>query len=403
MLTHLLLLLQHKQLQRKSGHWSDDVLLLLQPLSCEQQQSESPISTPGIPAPAAAGAAAAAELEDSARAVSAAAAGQHSRSAAAHSAATRHAVSACPVDELNFFATFLPLHTLLSVERSSAADAVSSGAGTGKAQQMQAAPATVGGSAAVDAAATAASLQSWSAVESSCDDSAAAAGGHRLTNSSSSSNGSSRHSQHSKSIGELLKAAGGSAASALLSDAAQRGTMRCAHVGSHADAAGTAASIAAAVSAGQLLALHVQHQDTAHTVAYSALELAGRLLHGTAGQQGFGVLLVQGQSHEHVHARTHGHGNTHAHGHGSTGVGDVQQGAGAGGGSAAAAEAQQYRQQKQHGRVATDASMDVGGFGAAFYGLGGWNGDRSGQQQQGVQHRHGQEVWLCIVPLGVAS
>jgi hypothetical protein len=391
MLTHLLLLLQHKQLHRKSGHWGDDMLLLLQPLSCEQQQSESPVSTPGNPAPAAA----AAGLEDSMQAVSAAAAAdQYSRSAAA----TRHAVSTCPVDELNLFATFLPLHTLLSVERSSAADAVSAGAGTGEVQQMQAAPATFGGSAAVDAAATAASLQSWSAVESSCDDAAAAAGGHRLTNSSSS-NGSSRHSQHSKSINELLKAAGGSAASALLSDAAQRGTLRCAHVGSHADAAGTAASIAAAVSAGQLLALHVKHQDAAHAVTYSALELAGRVLHGTAGQQGFGVLLVQGQSHEHVHARGHGH----AHGHGSAGGGDVQQGAGAGGGSAAAAEAQQYHQQKQHGRVATDASMDVGGFGAAFYGLGGWNGDRSGQQQQGVQHRHGQEVWLCIVPLGVAS
>jgi hypothetical protein len=46
--------------------------------------------------------------------------------------------------------------------------------------------------------------------------------------------------------------------------------------------------------------------------------------------------------------------------------------------------------------------MDVGGIGAAFYGLGGW-GERTGQQQQGLSHKHGQEVWLCVVPLSVEA
>jgi hypothetical protein len=56
--------------------------------------------------------------------------------------------------------------------------------------------------------------------------------------------------------------------------------------------------------------------------------------------------------------------------------------------------------QHQHHGKADDVSMDVGGIGAAFYGLGGW-GERKGQQQQGLSHKHGQEVWLCVVSLNV--
>jgi hypothetical protein len=156
------------------------------------------------------------------------------------------------------------------------------------------------------------------------------------------------------------------------------------------------------VAGGHVLALHVKQASAAHAVVYTALELAGRALHGSGSSQqqqqqqqdlSFGVLLVQGQGHEHVHARAHGHG-------GRAGASDA---AGASGPGAAAAAgvsdtAQQHHHHQQH--KAADASMDVGGIGAAFYGLGGW-GDRSGgQQQQGVSHRHGQEVWMVVVSLG---
>lgn len=381
LLTHLLLLLQHKQLHRKSSRWSDNMLLLLQPLSCDPLPEST--TTPGVPAAASA---AAAGLVDgsSAQAVSA---GQHSsRSAAAHSGAwPRHSTSACPVDELRFFATFLPLHTLLSVERSSAAEAVAAGAGA--AVQQVPAPGLLGPAAAAgrEAAATAASWQNWSPADSSCDELAAAANG-----SSSHTNGSVRHGHHTKSISELLKAASGSASAALLCDAVQRGALRSMNVGLHTDVASTAASVVAAVRAGQVLALHVKHGDAAHALAYSALDMACRLLHGAAGQQGFGALLVQGQNHEHVHARTHGH----AHGMLSSPGAAALDGQYTAGAAVAGAAGE---------RGATDASMDVGGFGAAFYGLGGWGDDRGTQQHQGVLHKYGQEVWLCVVPLGVAA
>jgi hypothetical protein len=170
--------------------------------------------------------------------------------------------------------------------------------------------------------------------------------------------------------------------------------LRSIHVGPHAEPSGTAASVVAAVASGEVLGLHVKNHPTAHAVAYLALELASSARHASTQMQplGFGVLLVQGHGHEHVHARAHGHA------HGSAGGSD---GAHAGGSDSAAAEAAGHPQQ-HHSRMQGDASMDVGGIGAAYYGLGGW-GDRSGQQQHGVLHRHEQEAWLCVVPFHVGS
>jgi hypothetical protein len=51
--------------------------------------------------------------------------------------------------------------------------------------------------------------------------------------------------------------------------------------------------------------------------------------------------------------------------------------------------------------VHSDASMAVGGFGAAFYGISGKESGRGGEHW--LQHRHAQEMWLCVVPLTLAE
>jgi hypothetical protein len=367
MLTHLLLLLQHKQLHKKSDHWGSDTLLLLQPLGCDPMPDAAVSTAAGL-------AAAAAGLSDGLVTHSTATRDQ-GRSSLVQSVSGLQPVScACAVAELKLFASFMPLHTLLSVEHGSTA---------GHAR----APAPDG-----TAASSSASLQSWSAADSSMEDplSTPSSGGRPHS-------GSRAGSRLNRSSGELLKAAsssGSSAVAALLLDAAEQGRLRSIHVGPHAEPAGTAASVAAAVASGEVLGLHVKNHPAAHAVAYSALDLASSALHAPTQAQplGFGVLLVQGNGHEHVHARAHGHV------HGSAGGMD---GAHAVGSDSAAAEVVLHLQQ-HHSRVQGDASMDVGGFGAAYYGLGGW-GDRSGQQQQGVLHRHEQEAWLCVVPFHVGS
>lgn len=385
MLTHLLLLLQHKQLHKKSGNWDSNTLLLLQPLSCEHTSEAAPLQL-----------AAGARLQDSAQLLStaAAAASQPGSGTVVHSGAgaAHYLDCECPVDELRFFATFMPLQTLLSVEHSSSA-ATAAGCGAGA---LHAAAAGAEGT--LDAAAagsayssSAASLQSLSAADSSTEE--------QPTSSRTRPHSSSKHVRHSKGGGELLKAASSSSsgAAAFLLDAAERGRLHCVRVGPHTDAAATAASIASAVTGGRVLALHVKQASAAHAVVYPALELASRALHGLGSQQqqdlSFGVLLVQGQGHEHVHARAHGHG-------GRAGTSDAEAAAAAGAGAAAAGASDAAQQHHHQHLKAADASMDVGGIGAAFYGLGGW-GDRSGgQQQQGVSHKHGQEVWMVVVCLG---
>lgn len=187
----------------------------------------------------------------------------------------------------------------------------------------------------------------------------------------------------------LIDAAGRScsATGALLLAALGQQRLKCVRVGSHTDASSVAGSVMRAVERGTVEALHVKGSPAAHAVAYTALGLAaGQLL---AGQQprGFGVLLVPGHAHEHVHAVPQGHA--------AATTADAA--------AAAAHRASEQQHQHHHGgsRVQSDASMAVGGFGAAFYGIGDSSADRAAEHW--LQHRHAQEMWLCVVPLAAAE
>lgn len=376
-LTHLLLLLQQKQLHRQ-----EDTVLLLQPLSCDSPSAAAASSSAAGPGDQ--------HQQASQRA-------GHSRSSVLQPGLGGQQLScACSADELSFFATFMPLHTLLSVERCSTGTQAAAGAAAPPAIHT---PGGLTGRAAaelvssgtwesVDAArasieASGSGMRSWSGAESSSEE-------HRTPRTSSSS----RHSKQHRANSALLQAADSSSSgvAAVLADAVARGCLQSLRVGPHADVEATAASIKAAVKAGQVLSLHVQDQAAAHSVSYAALDLAYRELQSAAQQPAsFGVLLVEGQSHEHVHATPHKYSSAVAM--------DMQHGGAAG--VAAAAGAVQHHH--QHTGRPADASMDVGGIGAAFYGLGGYGDRSSQQQQQGVLHKRGQAVWLCVVPLSVVA
>lgn len=398
-LTHLLLVLQNKQLLKQQR----GTLLLLQPVSCNPQQMAA--AAPSTPVAAAAAAAAELSLQGPSG-------GRRSSSSSGRSTVLRPGASSqewvvsceCDADEVKLFATFIPVSTVLSLEAATATAATSAAAAAAKdGSRASAEPAGMSvciqseaerkGSVSVEPSSHA-TLRSWSAAESSSEE---PAGSSSSSRHSSSSQHSSRHAS------ELLRAASNSSSSsgaaALLADAAGRGRLRSIKVGPHADPAATAASIMTAVVAGEVLSLQVKGQAAAHTVAYAALQYASRELHSSSQAVGLGVLLVQGQGHEHVHAKSQGHS--------SAGSLDGQQAAGtaAAGAAAAAADATQaLHQHQQHAaRVITDATMNVGGFGAAFYGLGAWAGGPSSHPAQPMQHQHGQEVWLCVVPLRVAA
>jgi len=120
------------------------------------------------------------------------------------------------------------------------------------------------------------------------------------------------------------------------------------------------------------VALHVKGHAAAHAAAYTALHLAAARLGDVRVAAICAVLLVPGNGHQHVHAVQHV-------------MPDIVAGAGTIHGS----------------RVVPDASMDMGGFGAAFYGS--QAGSNSVSAEPGattqLQHIHAQEIWLCLLPL----
>jgi hypothetical protein len=303
----------------------------------------------------------------------------------------------CSIDELKFWTTVVPLEMLLGLlqppqqlsEEASGLDTI--------------APAVVSSSS-VNASTMSlldgtfpfsmeSSTEEWQMPASNSSNGTVHVTVRSSSSSSAAASSSKRDGSSASSSGSpeaaLLDAAGRScsATGALLLAALAQQRLKCVRVGSHADAASVAGSVARAVTTGTVEALHVKGSAAAHAVAYTALEVAaGQLL---AGQhpQGFGVLLVPGQAHEHVHAVPQGHAAAAAL-------------TAAEGGAAGRAGEQQHHHHGS-GRVQSDASMAVGGFGAAFYGISDSSNSRAGEHW--LQHRHAQEMWLCVVPLALAE
>lgn len=354
-LTHLLLMLQHKQ------HHSDALsTLVMQPVDCEAHHSKA-AQSPGSAAAAAAG------VASSSTVVHIGHQGYQHRGVCGTNAAVKLWVTAMPLAAV----------LILQAEPHAAADRaahaghnISSAVSSGSSMS----PSSV-------------SLFDGSlsfSMESSSDESAAglSPNGTVLVLSSGSNSSSSASKQHSRgkdtAEAALLAAASSSSSSAaaLLCESASNSAMKHIRVGKHADAAVVVAAVVKAVAAGLVISLHVKGHATAHTVAYGALQAAASsLVSAESSSRSFGVLLVPGAAHEHVHAVTHGY-------------------------TAAESVAGTGHKADHSSRAAGDASMAVGGFSAAFYGIGG--GGRAAGDHGGLQHRHAQEVWLCVVPFGQA-
>jgi hypothetical protein len=381
-LSHLLLFLQHRQVQEQQGS-----LLLLQPVDCERPQAPTAAVAAGVGGIISSGSSSAVVTP----------AGQQ-----------RQHAGSCSVDELKFWTTAVPLEVLLGMlqpqqQQQQQQAEVAGGPGTSAVAQ-----ASGSSSSAVNASSASlldgtfpfsmeSSTEEWQVPTSSngtvrvtvSSNSAAAVSASASSRASGNVSGSSSSSSNGAEAA-LLDAAGRScsATGALLLAALARQRLKCVRVGSHADASSVAGSIMRAVAEGKLEALHVKGSPAAHAVAYTALEIAaGQLLAGNR-PVGFGVLLVPGHAHEHVHAVPQGH-------------------AAAAAGSADAAAAHRASEQHHHhtssssSRVHGDASMAVGGFGAAFYGISDSSSGRGGEHW--LQHRHAQEMWLCVVPLALSE
>jgi hypothetical protein len=378
-LSHLLLFLQHRQVQEQQGS-----LLLLQPVDCERPQAPS---APG-------------------------ASSSSSSTVVTPAGQQRQQAGSCSIDELKFWTTVVPLEVLLGMlqpqqqKQQQQQGEVLAGSGTSAAVQ-------VSGSSSSAVNASSMSLLDGTftfSMESSTEDwqmPTSGSGKVTVIVSSSSSNAAPAASAPSRAAANgssssssgsaeaaLIDAAGRScsATGALLLAASAQQRLKCVRVGSHADASSVAGSIMRAVTAGKLEALHVKGSPAAHAVSYTALELAaGQLLAGNC-PHGFGVLLVPGHAHEYVHAVPQGHAAAAA----AAGPADAAA-------TAAHRAAGQHTEQHHAGssRVHSDASMAVGGFGAAFYGIGDRESGRGGEHW--LQHRHAQEMWLCVVPLTLAE
>ena len=117
-----------------------------------------------------------------------------------------------------------------------------------------------------------------------------------------------------------------------------------------------------------MLCLHVKEHAGAHAAALTALALAADALAEQQHSPSLGVLLVPGRGRgTHVHAS-----------------------------SAPAADAA-VLPTSHHSRAPADVSVEVGGFGAAFYGLA--PPSREGARAASLQHTHDLEAWLCVLPL----
>jgi hypothetical protein len=384
-LSHLLLFLQHRQVQEQQGS-----LLLLQPVDCERPQ---------------AAAAAAALATGASSGGSSSGSGGGSSTVVTPAGQQRQHAGHCSIDELKFWTTVVPLEMLLGMLQPSPPDLPQQLVEEAAELNTAAAAAAHGGSnssSVVNASSMSlldgtfpfsmeSSTEEWQVPVSSSVNSTA-----RVTVRSNSSiidaavsrregNGTSS-SSNSGAEAPLIEAAGRtcSATGALILAALAQQRLKCVRVGSHADANSVAGSVMRAVARGTVEALHVKGSPAAHAVTYTALELAaGQLL---AGQQpqGFGVLLVPGQAHEHVHAVPQGHA--------AAGTADA---------AAAHRASEQHSHHHSSSRVHSDASMAVGGFGAAFYGISDSSSGRTGEHW--LQHRHAQEMWLCVVPLALAE